>query len=431
MGAAGGPARRLAGLKIGLLSQWYAPEPGAAAVPTVLARALAARGHDVRVLTGFPNYPTGRLHPGYRMRPVTDEVGEGGVRIRRVALYPSHDDSGWRRFLNYGSFAASASLSGLGALREVDAFWVYNSPVTVGVPSALASAVWGAPHLLHVMDLWPDSIGFSGMAGERASRVMEAALRNCCQATYRQAGAIACISPGVLDVLAERGVPRKKLYYIPVWADEAVYQPRPPDEELARDLGVTGAFTLLYAGNLGHAQSLGALLDACASLTDLSDFRCLIAGSGAAEGQLRDRADVLGLTNVRFLGRWPGEDMGRLVSVADVSLVSLSDDPLSAITMPSKLPAMMAAGRAVLASAVGDVTAIVIAAGAGWTVDPGRPQDLQHAIRRAHAEGRDARQERGRMARKYYEQHLALDRGVDSVEEILERLVANRSARAS
>jgi colanic acid biosynthesis glycosyl transferase WcaI len=418
-------------LKIGLLSQWYAPEPGAAAVPTVLARALATRGHEVSVLTGLPNYPTGRLYPGYRMRPVIDETGEGGVHIRRVALYPSHDGSGWRRGLNYGSFAASASLGGLGALRGVDAFWVYNSPATVGVPSALASAVWGAPHLLHVMDLWPDSIGFSGMAGERAYRVMEAALRRWCQTTYRLAGAVACISPGVVEVLAERGVPRHKLHYVPVWADEAVYHPRAPDEDLARELGVTGCLTLLYAGNLGHAQGLDTLLEACARLGDLARFRCLIAGSGTDEARLREQADGLGLTNVRFLGRWPGEDMGRLVSVADMALVSLSDDPLSAITMPSKLPALLAAGISVVACAVGDVADIVTASGAGWTVRPGDVEGLEQAIRRAHAEGGGALADRGRMARAYYERHLSLGRGVDAVEAILERISQDRAAHAS
>lgn len=418
-------------MKIGLLSQWFAPEPGGAAVPTVLARTLAARGHEVSVLTGLPNYPSGRLHPGYKMRPVTDEVGDGGVRIRRVALYPSHDRSGWKRFLNYGSFAASASVGGLGALRNVDAFWVYNSPATVGLPSALASTLWGAPHLLHLMDLWPDSIRLGGMASGRAYRTMESALGYWCRATYRQASAIACISPGALDVLAERGVPRHKLHLIPVWADESVYFPRLPDEEVAREFAGTRPFTLLYAGNLGHAQGLEVLLDACARLSDLADFRCLIAGSGMAEGQLRTQADGLRLTNVKFLGRWPGEDMGRLVSVADVSLVSLSDDPLAAITMPSKLAAILASGRAVLACAVGDVADLVIASGAGWTVRPGRVEDLECAIRQAHSEGRKRLEDRGRMARAYYEQHLSLERGVDAVERILERIARDRAARAN
>jgi colanic acid biosynthesis glycosyl transferase WcaI len=418
-------------LKIGLLSQWFAPEPGGAVVPTVLARSLAARGHDVRVLTGLPNYPSGRLHPGYRMRPVTNEMGDEGVRIRRVALYPSHDRSGWKRFLNYGSFAASATVGGLGILRDVDAFWVYNSPATVGLPSALASTLWGAPHLLHVMDLWPDSIRLGGMATGRAYRTMESALGHWCRATYRQASAIACISPGALDVLVERGVPRHKLHLVPVWADETVYFPRLPDQDVTRDLGGTRPFTLLYAGNLGRAQGLEVLLDACARLSDLSDFQCLIAGSGMAEGQLRAHADALGLTNVRFIGRWPGEDMGRLVSVAEVGFVSLSDDPLSAITMPSKLAAILASGRAVLACAIGDVADIVTASGAGWTVRPGRVEDLEHAIRRAHAEGRGRLEERGRMARAYYEQHLSLNRGVDAVERILEQMATDRGVRAS
>lgn len=416
-------------LRIGLISQWYAPETGAAAVPTVLARQLAARSHDVTVLTGLPNYPMGELHPGYKMRLVTDEVGDGGERIRRVALYPSHDRSQWRRSLNYGSFAVSASLVGLGALRGVDAFWVYNSPATVGLPTALAGALWRAPHLLHVMDLWPDTIRFSGMSTDRSYRALEALLGHWCQTTYRRASAIACISPGAVDVLVERGVRPDKLHYIPVWADEATYYPRPADAALVSELGTGDGFTLLYAGNLGQAQGLDVLLEACARVGDLSGFRCLIAGSGTAEGELRHRASVLGLGNVSFLGRWPASDMGRLIAVADACLVSLNDDPLSAITMPSKLPAILACGRSVLACAGGDVAQLVDSSGAGWTAKPGSVDDLEAAIRQANSESRQCLDERGRRARGLYEDHFALAHGIDAIEGLLEKMAVGRRAR--
>ena len=157
-------------LRFGILSQWYDPEPGSAAVPGVLARSLVARGHSVQVVTGFPNYPTGEIMEGYRLARRLDEQADGGVGVRRVALYPSHDGSSWHRFANYGSFALSATASGLGLLRKLDSIWVYNSPATVGLPSWLTSAAGGPPHLMHVLDLWPDSIAFSGMAEQPCLR---------------------------------------------------------------------------------------------------------------------------------------------------------------------------------------------------------------------------------------------------------------------
>jgi colanic acid biosynthesis glycosyl transferase WcaI len=415
-------AQGLFALKIGLLSQWYPPETGPATLPEILSRSLAERGHDVMVVTGFPNYPTGNLVDGYRIRRRADELGPNGVRVRRVALYPSHDQSTARRLLNYGSFAVSATLSGRAALREVDAFWVYNSPATVGLPSAAVTAGGGPPHLMHLMDLWPDSILFSGLAGARTYRGVERLLRRWCDWTYRQAGAIACISKTVVDELHARGVPPEKVHHIPVWTDEALFHPRPRDKALARDLGVDGSFTLLYAGSLGDAQGLDGLLEVCARLGDLPDFRCLIAGAGIAESRLRRRVAELRLSNTQFLGRWPAARMGALMSIGDVHLVSLSGDPLSTMTMPSKLPAILASGRAVVVSAEGEAARVVTEAGAGWAVCPGDLDAFEAALRDAHRGGTAGTTRLGEAGRRYYEQRLALGGRVDAVEGLLQQL---------
>ena len=115
-------------MRIGLLTQWYDPEPGPARLPGVLARGLAARGHQVSVLTGFPNYPTGELPPGWSMSRMRRQV-EDGVSVTRVALYPSHDASAARRMANYGSFGASTLVNGMSALRGADVCWVNYSPI--------------------------------------------------------------------------------------------------------------------------------------------------------------------------------------------------------------------------------------------------------------------------------------------------------------
>jgi colanic acid biosynthesis glycosyl transferase WcaI len=374
------------------------------------------------VVTGFPNYPTGQIAPGYRVARRTDEVSAEGIQISRVALYPSHDGSYVRRLANYGSFAMSASTSALSTLRDVDAIWVYNSPTTIGLPSWLSRLRGGPPHLMHVLDLWPDSLLFSGFINSRAYAVAEPLIERWCQFTYRQAAEIAGISRGICDALIGRGVPAGKVHYIPLWADENLYQPRPRDEALAAQLGVGEDFVLLYAGNLGHTQGLDCLLDVLARVTDLSHFHCLIAGSGLAESHLRKRATQLRLANVTFLGRWPPADIGSLMSVGDLHLVSLADRPLTAITLPSKLPATLASGTAIIACAVGEPARVVIDAGAGWAVPPNDPLAFEKALREAYALQRYGVSKLGVAARHCYDRNFSLSRGVSMVESILTAL---------
>jgi putative colanic acid biosynthesis glycosyltransferase WcaI len=411
-------------VRVGILSQWYDPEPGSAAVPGVLARGLRDRGHEVRVVTGFPNYPTGTLSPGYRVKPRVEENVDG-IPVRRVALYPSHDRSPARRAANYLSFALSAAAFGTGALRDIDALWVYNSPATVGIPSWLASCRGGPPHLMHVMDLWPDSVAFSGLTSERHYRRFNAHLARWCDWTYRNAAGIAGISRGICNELVERGVPASKVHYIPVWVDDDKYEPRGRDEHLARDLSVADTFVLLYAGNLGETQGLETVLDACQRVGDLEAFCCLVAGSGTAEVRLRARAEDLSLHNVRFLGRWPASDITRLMSVGDVHLVTLSGRRLSEITYPSKLPATLASAKPIIACARGEVRRIVLAAGAGWAVPPGDAAGLETAIREAYALDREGVAKLGAAGRRYYEAELS--HGIEAVESLLIELTGTRS----
>ncbi|MET7471041.1 glycosyltransferase family 4 protein [Micromonospora sp. NPDC005222] len=413
-------------MRFGLLTQWFDPEPGPAGLPGVLARGLAARGHEVRVLTGFPNYPTGRLAPGYRMSRRQDE-NLAGVEVRRVALYPSHDASAVHRMANYGSFAMSALVSGVRALRGLDAIWVGNSPVTVALPMWFARHVYRVPVVLHVLDLWPDTLAASGFLGNGAGgRAVERCLHGWCGAMYRSATRVAYISPGVRDLLRGRGVPENKLTYVPMWADE---RPWSPQGDLRADLGLPDdRVVLVYAGALGEAQGLDALLDACALVHD-SRFVCLIAGSGVSEDRLRERARSAGLDNVRFLGRVPSERMPAVMAAGDIHFVSLRDTAMSACTMPSKMQAILAAGRALLVAAPGDAAEVARESGGGITARPGDPESIAAALREACQMGREKLRLLGQAGRRHYERQFAADLGIRRVEQELRTAAAVRGAR--
>lgn len=403
-------------MQIGLLSQWYEPEP--AVVPSVLARELGKRGHSVKVLTGFPNYPRGRLYDGYHIAWRHDST-VSGVPVRRVALFPSHGPSAVGRLANYGSFAATAALWGASFLKGVEGLWVSNAPPTVGLPTWVIKARYRPRVVLHIMDLWPESLMASGFGSMLKWQWLEQALDKWLLLTYRHADSIACSSRTQIELLARRGVPRAKLSYVPIWVDERLFQPMEPDLSLAADLGVMGKTVLLYAGAIGEPQGLDPLMEVCGHLLDKPSFHCLIAGSGAVEARLRARAEDLRLTNVSFLGRWPIGDIARLMSIGDVHLVSLRADPLAEVAMPSKVPATLACGKPIIVAAQGEAAGVVSRSGAGWACVPGDPDGLEAAVREALAAGPCRRREMGRQAREAYEAEFAVDIGVDRVEQLL------------
>lgn len=409
-------------MRIGLLTQWFDPEPGPAALPGVLARGLQARGHRVQVLTGYPNYPSGILADGYRMRRRMDETLDG-IAVRRVALYPNHDASAVRRFTNYASFGASALASGMGVLRNLDAIWVNYSPITIAWPMLAARYGWRVPTVAHVLDLWPDTLlaaGFDGRRYQIAKRMLDI----WCGAMYQAADSVAYISPGVGDVLRDRGVPADKLAYVPMWADETTF--RPSDADMRDELGLSPeTVVLLYAGALGEAQGLDALVDACARIID-PRFVCLIVGSGTAEDRLRERAQRLGATNIRFLGRLPQSRMTELMATGDFNYVGLRPHALSAVTMPSKTQAALSSGRALLVAADGDVAGVVRESGVGWSVPPGDVSAIATAIGAACQMGCAGLHRMGVAARTYYERTFSVDQGVQRTEALLERAAATR-----
>jgi colanic acid biosynthesis glycosyl transferase WcaI len=407
-------------MRLGLLSQWFAPEPGGGAVPAVLGNGLVDRGHDVRVLTGFPNYPIGRVYPGYRQGLHVREELRPNLEVRRVPLYASHDQRALKRSMNYLSFAGSAMAFGAHDLADRDAVWVFNSPGTVPLVADHARRRHGVPYLLHIMDVWPDSVTGSGMVGGgRVGAVLERALTALVHRGYDGASQIAVTARGQRDLLVSRGVPADRLTYCPVWADERVFSPRPPDRTLLPEEARDARLVLMYAGALGHVQALDAAVRAAAEVRK-TGLHLVVVGSGIAEEGLRALARDLRAPNVHFMGRRAHEEMGDIASAADVHLVSLVDTPLMRITMPSKLPSVFAVARPVILSGAGDAARVVSESGAG-VVAPG-PDSLAEVFRDVAACDPADLQSWGDAGLDFYRREFSLARGVSHVESILSRI---------
>ena len=151
-------------MKILFLTQWFDPEPTFKGL--TFARALVDRGHQVEILTGFPNYPGGRLYPGHSVKLRKRESMEG-IPVTRVALFPSHDRSAIRRVANYLSFACTAATVGAFSVQPPDVVYVYHPPATIAFPAMVLKAIRRVPFVLDMQDLWPDTLEATGMVANR------------------------------------------------------------------------------------------------------------------------------------------------------------------------------------------------------------------------------------------------------------------------
>ncbi|MBM0225051.1 glycosyltransferase family 4 protein [Micromonospora sp. ATA51] len=405
-------------MRIGLVSQWYPPEP--IFIPGELARALSERGHEVRVLTSFPNYPGGQLYPSWQQR-WRDTTTTGNLTVRRVPHRPSHGSSATGRMISYLSFAATSTLAALRYLAHVDVLYVYHPPATTFAPAAVLRRLNRIPVLLHVQDVWPESVTASGLAPTgTAGRFLTTALNATMRRLYRDASAIAVIAPSMQQLLVERGAEPDRLRTVLNWTDETLFRPVRPTPQARAAIGYRGRCTVMFAGNMGQFQHLETAIRAAAAIEDRMDL--VLVGSGVDQENARRLAATLGASNVRFLDRRPPNQMAELYAAADCQLVCLRDLPALRATVPSKLQAALACGSPVVVSAAGDVARLVEAAGAGLTCPPEDWPALADRFTRIAAWSPAQRVAAGARARRFYQKRMALHVGVDQIEDMLTKI---------
>ena len=367
------------------------------------------QGHDVEVLTGFPNYPVGKIYPGYSLRLYQREELDG-VRITRVPLYPSHDSGGLRRMLTYLSFSCSATLLGPLLVKKPDVIYVYHGGnATVGFSAWFIGMVLKVPFVLDIQDLWPDTVTSSGML-PRWLQWLVPALAAWCRFMYRQAAGIAVLSPGFKRALTSRGVPADKVVVIPNWCPETQIRPNTlPPGESAR---LENRFNIVIAGNMGKMQGLEVVIETAASLQSREPrLQFVLVGGGVDRPHLEQRVATLGLTNLCFLPRRPVAEIGSLLYNADAFLLHLKDDPLFAITIPSRLQAYLAVGRPILCGVRGDGADLVQKAGAGLCFEPEDPKSLEEAVMLLLRLAPEYRLEMGKRGQNFYREFLSLQVG--------------------
>lgn len=412
-------------MRIGIVSQWFPPEP--AFLPGGLATELAARGHEVRVLTGFPNFPGGKIYPGYRQRWGVEEHIDK-VRVRRVPVYPSHDGSAVRRVANYLSYAVTSLAASPRYLADVDVIYVYHPPATAAAGALLLRLVRHVPVLLHVQDLWPESVSVSAMTpGGVTGRLLERGLSATMRRIYRSADAIAVLSPSMGELVVERGADPDAVRVVFNWTEETLFRPVRATAEARAAIGYRNRCVVMFAGNMGPFQRVETAIRAAVAASDHVDL--VLVGSGVDEAHARRIATELVATNVRFLGRRPPEQMAALYAAADFQLVILRDHPAMRGTVPSKLQAAMACGRPVLVSATGDAARLVEAHRIGLTCPAEDWRALAERFVTAASMPGSQRAELAARARQVYLDRMSRHAGVDQLEDMLWKTAGRRGQR--
>lgn len=372
----------------------------------------------MEVLTGFPNYPGGKLYDGYRVKLWQRECMDG-IRVNRVALYPSHDRSGLRRMMNYLSFGASASVIGPWLVRKADVVYVYNL-ITLGMAARILRRVKGAKVVLNVQDLWPESVVSSGMMRYRS---LLAVLNRWCQFEYRRADQLVVLSPGFKQRLVARGVKEHHIDVVYNWCDETSLCVPSPSVTDARQLCFTGRFNIVFAGTMGVVQSLDAVIEAARRIRDVApDVLFTFVGAGVDVARLKELSrDV---DNVQFLPRQDRTEIGRIYANADALLVHLKADPLFEVTVPSKIQAYLFAGKPILCGVLGDAADLVLRSGAGKVFLPENPDSLVSAILQLRALNGDERRRMGELGRRFYDEQLSFEKGTARLEEVFRKVVS-------
>jgi colanic acid biosynthesis glycosyl transferase WcaI len=369
-------------VKILYVSQYFPPEMGApAARAAELSRHWAQIGHQVTILTGFPNHPTGvvpdewrsRLH---RMR-YTETVD--GVQVVRTWLWPLPNRKAHERIRNYASFCVSAGITGLG-LHKPDVI-IATSPQLLCALSGWWLAWWKrVPFVFEVRDLWPESLAAVG-AGSEGS-LLHRALGAIAGFLYRRADRIVVVAPAFVDHLIRYwNVPAAKISIVENGVETDLFRLDPAAMEVRKQLNLEDRFLICYIGTMGNAHGLETLIAAAEELQSaLPRAMFLLIGEGAEKERIVQLAAARGLTNIQFFGQQPRERIPAYVSAADVCLVILKKTELFKTVIPTKLLEYMACERPVIVAVDGQARQIVEEAGAGVFVEPENSQDLVKAV---------------------------------------------------
>ncbi|HEY3821365.1 MAG TPA: glycosyltransferase family 4 protein [Polyangiaceae bacterium] len=395
-------------MRIVWLCHYFAPEIGAPQARLLeMSRAFRAEGHDVAVVTCFPNHPTGELSSTDRgLRRRRDAID--GIAVERRWSFVTPNKGFLKKTVGHLSFMCTGwwGLSAIAKDARPDVV-IVSSPTFFSVFTAWAwCGTRALPWVFEVRDLWP---GVFVDLGVLRNRSLIRILERLELALYRRATLIVPVTRSFKEDIVRRGIDGEKVAVITNGVDLDRYSPGPGDPAFLKEQGIEGRFIVLYLGAHGISHALGRILEAAAQLKDLPDVLFVFVGEGAEKDALVRQAKLLGLDNVSFRNAVPKDRVLSWYRAASVGLVPLRDVPIFTTFIPSKMFELLACGLPVVASVAGEAREILDESRGAIVVAPEDAKAIAEAVRLLH---RDTarREDLGRNGRAYVEKRYGRDR---------------------
>lgn len=404
-------------MRVLFITQYFPPESEIGGIRIFeMARHLVARGHVVTVLTGIPNYPSGKVQREYLRKAFrlfwTEDLN--GIKVVRVVLYPSHSKRASSRLVNYFSFAIASSLRGLG-MRGFDVVVATSPPLTTGIAAWLTASMHRMPLVMEIRDLWPEAAIQLGYLKNSAARKMAYGLERF---LYSYASSIVTVSEGIKKGIVRRGIDPNKCSVLVNGIDAILFNPKSNNEsieKLKEDGGIIG----LYLGSLSMYHGLDLAVELLKQLQPIKSVKVVFAGGGSAKSELESSVRVKGINNAIFLPSPPRDQMPGLIASADFSLAFVKQSEFSRWLLSSKIFMYMACGSPIFAAAAGETRQIIEEAKAGIVVEPSPNgvKALAREISRVHDD--PAFVSFGQNGRVYAEERCSWESIASSYEQIL------------
>jgi colanic acid biosynthesis glycosyl transferase WcaI len=390
-----------------------------------LSRHWATAGHEVTVLTGFPNHPDGVLRPEYRrhFRKLVFRERVENVDVVRSWLLPFPNRKSYERMLNYSSFCVSAGTAG-SFLPRPDAVIATSPQLLVGLSGWWVAKLKRVPFVLEVRDLWPESLAAVG-AGSTGS-VLYRVLRKVAGFLYRESDHIVVVTPAFRDHLIQHWcVPPKKISIVQNGVETNLFAPGTQGAQVRREMSLQSNFVVSYIGTMGMAHGLETVLEAAEQMQITSpEVMFLLVGEGADRERIEQIAASKKLTNMRFVPQQPREKVPSYIAASDVCLVLLKKSEVFDTVIPTKMLEFMSCGKPVILGVKGQAKKILEASRGGLCVEPENPEALCKAIEEL-CTNEYLRESLGRNGREHIVQNLSRERTAADYLEVLRGIPEN------
>jgi colanic acid biosynthesis glycosyl transferase WcaI len=411
-------------MKILYVSQYFPPEMGApAARAAELARYWVQEGHEVTVLTGFPNHPTGVVPAEYRrkLRRLFIRENLDGVNVVRTWLLPFPNGKAYERILNYSSFCASASTTGMFVSRP-DVLIATSPQLLVGLSGWWLARTKRVPFVFEVRDLWPESLAAVGMGNPDS--MLNRSLGSIAGFLYKRSEHVVVVTSAFKEHLIQNWrLSPEKISIVENGVESDLFCPRVNNADLRTKLGGEGKFVVAYIGTMGMAHGLESLVQAATELqTTAPDVLFLMVGEGSDKERVINCARSQGLTNMRFVGQQPREKVPEFISISDACLVLLKKADLFKTVVPTKMLEFMSCARPIILGVDGQARKIMDQAGAGVYVEPENVAALVQVITRLAANP-VLRETLGRNGRRHIVENFTRQQTASAYIGVLERVV--------